>query len=230
MKFRAVLSVVLLAILAAPVTVSAQFEGVLSLVPTGCQATGKCTLKNKLRFIDQTGLVWEAMAGLVTDGASIPNFFQPFAGQPFEESFIKAAVIHDHYCNRRVRTWRQTHRVFYDALIDQGVPQAKAKLMYFAVYLGGPKWVELIPGNDCGKGCTNSLTTNAGKPVINFREADYALFDMPKALKELAQELETNPDALTLEKLEARAQAKRPNDYYYRNGSQVRVDSLGIVQ
>ncbi|MDS4025502.1 MAG: DUF1353 domain-containing protein [Candidatus Contendobacter sp.] len=208
----------------------AQFEGVLSLLPPGCQTTGKCTLENKLRFTDNSNVVWEAKAGLETDGASIPPFFQPFVGKPFDESFIKAAVIHDHYCDRHVRPWRQTHRVFYEGLIDQGVSQAKAKLMYFAVYLGGPKWVELIPGKNCGKNCINALKTAAGKPVINFREADYSLFDMQAILKDLSQELEANPGALTLEQLEARAQARRPNDYYYTHGSQIQVDGSGITE
>lgn len=230
MKHQLMLSAVLVAALSISPSSFAQFDGVLSLVPTGCQATGKCTLKNKLRFTDSAKVDWEAKAGLVTDGASIPTFFQPFVGQPFEDSFIKAAVIHDHYCDRHVRPWRQTHRVFYEGLLDQGVPKAKAKVMYFAVYLGGPKWVELIPGNKCVGNCINNITTVSGKPVINSREADYALFDMPLLLKDLAQELEANPDALTLEQIEDRARAKRPNDYYYRNGHQVKVDALGITQ
>ena len=232
MKYKLMLLAALVTALSLsmPLSSFAQFEGVLSLVPTGCQATGKCTLKNKLRYTDSAKVDWEAEAGLETDGASIPNFFQPFVGQPFEDSFIRAAVIHDHYCDRHVRPWRQTHRVFYEGLIDQGVSKAKAKVMYFAVYLGGPKWVELIPGNNCPGNCINNLKTASGKPVINSREADYSLFDMQGLLKDISQELEANPDALTLEQIEDRARAKRPNDYYYRNGHQVKVDGLGITE
>ena len=230
MKYKLMLLAALITALSMPLSSFAQFEGVLSLVPTGCQATGKCTLKNKLRYTDSAKVDWEAEAGLETDGASIPNFSQPFVGQPFEDSFIRAAVIHDHYCKRHVRPWRQTHRVFYEGLIDQGVSKAKAKVMYFAVYLGGPKWVELIPGNKCYGNCINNLKTALGKPVINSREADYSLFDMQKLLKDISQKLEANPDALTLEQIEDRARAMRPNDYYYRNGHQVKVDGLGITE
>lgn len=230
MKHKLMHSVAIVVALTIPLSSFAQFEGVLRLVPSGCQATGKCTLKDTLRFTDSAKVVWEAMAGLETDGASIPTFFQPFVGKPFEESFIKAAVIHDHYCDRHVRPWRQTHRVFYEGLIDQGVSKAKAKLMYFAVYLGGPKWVELIPGNKCDGNCINNIKTASGDPVIKYREADYSLFDMQSLLKNISQELEANPDALTLEQLEDRARAKRPNDYYYKNGNQVKVDGLGVTQ
>ena len=230
MKKVVMLFAALLVTLGVPEKSFAQFEGVLSLIPPDCQATGACTLENKLRFTDNAKVVWEAKAGLKTDGASIPPFFQPFVGKPFDESFIKAAVIHDHYCVRHVRPWRQTHRVFYEGLIDQGVPKDKAKIMYFAVYLGGPKWVELIPGKNCGKNCINAIKTVGGKPVINFREADYSLFDMKTILNDLSQELEANPDTLTLEQLEARAQARRSNDYYYRHGAQVEVDGSEILQ
>lgn len=207
-----------------------QFEGDLVLNPLGCEQTGKCTIGNKLRFTDSNKLVWEAAAGLETDGATIPTFFQPFVGKPFEPMFLKAAIVHDHYCKRHVRSWRSTHRVFYEGLLDQGVAMAKAKVMYYAVYLGGPKWVKLIPGTNCGKNCTNKITTAAGTPIVNFREADYSLFDMNAELKALESELASNPNALTLDDIEKRAQKKRANDYYYRNGDTVIIDGAGVIE
>ena len=215
---------ILLGCLCSSGAVFAQFEGELALEPPGCQAQGQCTLKDKLRFTDAQGVVWEARAGLTTDGASIPGFFQPFVGQPFEQQFIKAAVIHDHYCDRHVRSWRVTHKVFYEGLVNQGVPEGKAKLMYYAVYLGGPKWVELVPGNQCGGNCINNITLKSGKPRINFRVADYGLFNMTEELRGVEALLAANPDAISIEQLEAMARAKRPNDYYFRNGDRVVIN------
>jgi hypothetical protein len=208
----------------------AQFVGELEFIPPDCQAHGACILKNKLRFTDVAGLSWEADAGLTTDGASIPSFFQPFVGKPFDAAFIKAAVIHDHYCVRHVRPWRVTHRVFYEGLLAQGVDKTKAKVMYYAVYLGGPKWVELIPGKKCDGNCVKTITDSNGKPVINFRTADYELFDMELELKQVAASLEKNPESISLEQLEARAKKRRPNDYYYKNGSQVHMSGNGISE
>ncbi|MDP9604024.1 Protein of unknown function [Variovorax sp. YR750] len=204
----------------------AQFVGDLVLEPAGCTQTGKCKVKNKLRFTDSNKLVWETYDGEPTDGATIPPIFQPIVGKPFEESFLKAAIIHDHYCVRQVRPWRKTHRVFYEGLIDQGVPQAKAKLMYYAVYLGGPKWVKLMPGESCKGNCIKSFKTSDGQPVMRSREADYATVTNEAELAALEQELQANPDGISLEDLEKRAQAKRPDDFYYRNGDQVRMKNL----
>lgn len=216
--------------LALPTLARAQFDGDLVLLPSGCQATGQCTLKNKLRFSDASSVVWEAKAGLVTDGASIPGIFRPFVGAPFEEDFIKAAVIHDHYCDRHVRPWRQTHRVFYEGLIAQGVSKAKAKVMYFAVYLGGPKWIELIPGLNCGRKCINAIKTPGGIPGFRARTADYGAKDIPVEMQKLSDEIEANPDLLSLDEIDARAHALRPNDYYYKHGNQVKMDNPMILE
>lgn len=224
------LTVLCLLLLVHTAHAQSQFEGDLVLEPPGCEHAGKCTLKNKLRFIDSSNVVWEAAAGLETDGASIPSFFQPFVGKPFESAFVRAAVVHDHYCVRHVRPWRATHRVFYEGLLDQGVSSTKAKLMYYAVYLGGPKWVKLVPGLNCGKNCINKLTTVAGTPVFNSKEADYALFDMDAELKALEVELISDPTNLSLDDLEKRAQKRRPNDYYYRNGDTVPISDFGITE
>jgi hypothetical protein len=192
----------------------AQFQGELILQPAGCDQQGLCTLKNDLRYTDPKGLVWQAAAGLKTDGASIPPVFQPIVGAAFKEQFIKAAVIHDHYCIRQVRTWMQTHRVFYDALLESGVPKVKAKLMYYAVLLGGPKWADLMPGKNCVGNCINSITTKNNRPVKQTRKADYELFDMQKELRQLETILTVNPDALTDEQLIARALERRPGDEF----------------
>lgn len=210
--------------------VFAGFEGTLELIPQGCERSGQCTLKNALRYTDPANIVWEAKANLVTDGASIPAIFQPFIGKPFDPSFIKAAVIHDHYCDRHVRPWRQTHHVFYDGLVYQGVPIAKAKIMYFAVYLGGPKWVNLIPGKYCGPNCVNKIVTTSGVRGVMARQADYSGKDLQAAVDNVAAVLERDANALSLSDLEARAKSIRPNDFYFNHGDSAPADEIGITQ
>lgn len=91
----------------------------------------------------------------MTDGATIPDLFKPIIGESFESDFLPAAVIHDHYTDRvhRVRSWRDTARVFYQAMLVKGVNVVKAKTMYFAVYAFGPHWGVLAKGVPCGKNC-----------------------------------------------------------------------------
>src|SRR5471032_164643 len=210
----------------------AQFTGHLELLPAGCEASGQCTLKNKLHFKDASNVEWEAKAGLVTDGASIPGIFQPIIGAPFDPSFINAAIIHDHYCDRHVRPWRQTHYVFYEGLIDQGVSMAKAKTMYLAVMLGGPKWTQLIPGIECGQNCVNkvnNVTTVAGVPGFLYRKADYSAPDIAPAMATLAALLEADAEAISIEEIDAYAESLRPGDFYFQHGAEVAINDTAAI-
>lgn len=104
--------------------------------------------KEPLVFVDPAGKEWVAPVGTKTDGASIPTIFLSLAGDRFEREYLNAAVVHDAYCDRRnkgqqsyqTRPWREVHRMFFEALIAGGATPAKAKLMYAAVWLGGPRW------------------------------------------------------------------------------------------
>lgn len=136
----------------------ADFIGALEFTPAGCETARRCKLAFDFGYVDPKGIGWQANAGDDTDGATIPDWAQPLVGTGFDRSFVKAAAIHDHYVVNHVRTWQQTHLMFYDALIDSGVPVTKAQIMYFAVLAGGPRWVELIEGIACPLGmmCVSS--------------------------------------------------------------------------
>lgn len=102
----------------------------------------------RLDFIDANGWNWQAPEKSLTDGASIPEIFVPFVGFPNEPRFVNAAALHDAYCGignetgpvYHAKTWQEVHRLFYDALVASGTPDTKAKIMFAAVWLGGPRW------------------------------------------------------------------------------------------
>jgi Protein of unknown function (DUF1353) len=130
----------------------AEFVGTLEFTPAGCEAAQRCKLTYDFGYVDTKGIGWQANAGDDTDGATIPQWAQPLVGASFDKSFVKAAAIHDHYVVNHVRTWQQTHLMFYDALVDSGVPVTKAQIMYFAVLAGGPRWIDLVQGIACPVG------------------------------------------------------------------------------
>lgn len=98
--------------------------------------------------MDASNTVWSAPPSALTDGTSIPQVFVPLVGNPRSPEFLAAAALHDAYCgagNKRLdqfhaRDWEATHRMFYDSLGSVGVSATKAKIMFAAVYLGGPQW------------------------------------------------------------------------------------------
>ena len=107
--------------------------------------------RNDLKFINAAHDVFVAPKETWTDGASIPVIFVPIIGDPRSREFMNAATVHDAYCAKRneggpyyhTATWQEVHRMFYDGLLASGTPPLKAKIMYAAVYLGGPRWKEV---------------------------------------------------------------------------------------
>jgi hypothetical protein len=108
----------------------------------------KVRLAAPFHFSGPTGVDWSVPAGVVVDGASIPQQFWSFIGGPFEGRYRNASIVHDYYCDVRTRSWRDVHRVFYDAMIAGGVERTKAKIMYFAVWRFGPRWEIVNQGNN----------------------------------------------------------------------------------
>jgi Protein of unknown function (DUF1353) len=219
--------------LADPPSSQAGFVGTLELLPSGCEQTGHCRLGQDFGYVDTSGTGWQAQKGLLTDGASIPPWARPFIGEPFDKAFIKAAVIHDHYCIRHVRPWRGTHRMFYDALIESAVPAAQAGIMYFAIMVGGPKWAKLIKGKPCpiGTGCINqvdvaasvggTLSLSGTSELLITRPNRYGSAAFANTMAKAVPELIAKGNGLTAVEVEALAAKTMESDFYFRNPDEI---------
>jgi len=97
-------------------------------------------LLNEFGYKDPNGKQWNVPKNTIVDGASIPQVFWSTIGGPYEGRYRNASVIHDYYCVIKTETWQNVHLMFYNACITGGTSTVKAKLMYAAVYSGGPRW------------------------------------------------------------------------------------------
>jgi hypothetical protein len=160
----------------------------------------------ELDFVDSSKRRWIAPVATLTDGASIPAMFIRAIGAPTSREFANAATIHDAYCgvgNEKGQAfhtalWQDVHRMFYDALLVGGTPTVKARLMYAAVYLGGPRWpgakpfaprARIDPANARRKQSSRSL------PALGI-PAPVLVAELKRAEKFIA---ETNPSIAGLE-------------------------------
>ena len=98
------------------------------------------TLVEPFAYVDPRAVRWDAPAGAVVNGASIPRAFWSLIGGPFEGRFRNASVVHDVACEIRTREWQAVHRMLYEACRCGGVAIATAKTMYYAVWHFGPRW------------------------------------------------------------------------------------------
>lgn len=143
-------------------------------------------LKKEFVYVDQNGKQWTVPKNTIVDGASIPKMFWTTVGGPYEGKYRNASVVHDHYCVTKTETWQDVHLMFYNACITGGTAIIKAKVMYSAVYVGGPRW-DIVIQKDA-----------TGKKMIIEKEAN-ATSEQMKAITQWIES--TNP---TIEEINAR--------------------------
>ena len=208
------------------------FEGDLYLYPDNCwdSPEGVCKLGSMLTYTSPNSKVWQtdvwssdkAKSG-TTDGATIPRWAQKIIGKPYDEAYLKAAIVHDHYCYKEnhVRSWRETHRMFYDALIDLGIGILKAKTMYYAVYLRGPKWQNLVPGESCEGNYVCIKTVLIGRTC--YKKSQLKENDSQREVEKI-YELMRGGEILSIEKLEKRAESTGTDEFFFENNNNVSAD------
>ncbi len=100
-------------------------------------------------FIDSLGKRWLAPKGTKTDGATIPQWALSVTGDRMDTGYRNAALVHDAYCQGGLNgegpsfqkdSWENVHRMFYEACVANGVDPVRARLMFSAVWIGGPRW------------------------------------------------------------------------------------------
>lgn len=95
-------------------------------------------LLSDLTFVDVDGTAYTAVAGSLTNFASIPRglwaIFPPYG------KHTRAAVIHDDLCIRQPLPSRQVHDLFKRMLEACGCSRLTVLLMWRAVRLGGPRF------------------------------------------------------------------------------------------
>lgn len=131
-------------------------------------------------FIDSRNVVWTAPAGSIINGASIPRQLWSRVGSPFVGDYRRASVVHDVHCALKEKPHREVHRMFYDAMICDGVAPFKARYMYQAVRLLGPKWGNgrIQPAPDVSTGEASAIWSRNADLDINELEQELdALLD-----------------------------------------------------
>ena len=98
-------------------------------------------LLSDFAFVDDQGKRWLSPKGSKVDGASIPpQLWSAIVGTPLVGDYRRASVLHDVACQQKIEPHKAVHRMFYDAMIADGVDELHAQVMYTAVRSFGPKW------------------------------------------------------------------------------------------
>lgn len=166
-----------------------KFEGELVLKPLG--GKDEMQLVHNYSYIDPAGGRWDAPAGTVSDGASIPSFLWPFVGHPWGADYRNAAVIHDVACKLKNRPWDSVHLAFYHAMLAAGVGETKANMMYQAVYRFGQRWKRTavrLPASNGAAQTTTIVTPVQG--TLKMTSEDYNVIKKNAELVAKAESLQ----------------------------------------
>jgi len=93
-------------------------------------------LKADFKFI-ANGLTFIIPAGFVFDGASIPKIFWTITTSPFNPKVMRAACIHDFLYRTHAIPRKQADKLFMQILIEDGMAEESAEVLYSAVRVGG---------------------------------------------------------------------------------------------
>ena len=110
------------------------------------------TIEADFAYVDPRGKRWDAPKGSIVNGASIPRSLWTIIGGPFEGKYRNASIVHDVYCDSMSEPSEAVHFMFYEACRCGGVPEKKAKILYYAVATFGPKWEYLMQSTEDGGG------------------------------------------------------------------------------
>lgn len=66
---------------------------------------------------DEHGSIWFVPAGAISDGKSVPKSIRFLIGDPFEGVTETAAWVHDYYCVTKMRSQKDTHRIFRELVL-----------------------------------------------------------------------------------------------------------------
>lgn len=160
------------------------------------------TLLASFAYMDPTGKRWEAPAGTVVNGASIPGYLWSIIGSPWTGKYREASVIHDYYCETKKAPWKLVHQVFYTAMLANAVDPVQARIMYAAVYRFGPRWdFEYAP--DCANCVAIPRHVDAYTPAFNVEEFERLRARLQQETDSLEQ-IEREADAALREELMAK--------------------------
>lgn len=110
--------------------------------PAANDYTGQWELLAPLHYSsDRAALLITAPVGFSTDFASVPRELI-LAWGLFGGRGMRSAVIHDYICRQRMFAREKCDRIYFEALIVDGIPMLKAIPMYLGVsaYTASGAW------------------------------------------------------------------------------------------
>ena len=151
-------------------------------------------------YDDPAGRRWQAPAGSIINGASIPQLFWTTAGSPYTDDYRRASIIHDVACADPSVDRDEADLMFLEACQAGGCSTSQARAFYAGVCLG--KWFALhFPYDSHSKTPESSGLTFEASEEARCAQDEFEL---------LAAELAALPEDASIQEIRAVIDARFP--------------------
>lgn len=85
-------------------------------------------------------------SGFESDGCSVPEFLWDSVSPQIDPRTLRAAIVHDYLYRNALPGWtrKDADELFYDFMVEDGMPKFKAGIAYYGVrWFGSTNWKEL---------------------------------------------------------------------------------------
>lgn len=139
-------------------------------------------------FKDRNGKQWDARAGTIVDGATIPGALWTLVGSPYTGEYRRASIVHDVACvaAQDADDRKRADKMFYEACRAGGCSWRESVILYVGVRIGAWYGNALQQSEDLA-------------PVLTRDELDLQLEDDLRAIADRVLAEGENDDADVVE-------------------------------
>ena len=132
-------------------------------------------------YVDNQGGVWTTEANSLIPLHLLSDEIRQVRPLPSEFDYLKTMLIYHSQSVQAMAPWRDVRDIVYDALLDEGLQEHLAKMIYAVVRAEGWRWEPL--GSSCYKSCHSNAPLLRWRAMPDYEQLnetiDWILFDFP---------------------------------------------------
>ena len=138
-------------------------------------------LVHPLSFIDSTGETWTTQANRVIPLNLLTDELRLTRPLPNPFEYLKAIILYNGQAENALTNWRDMQAIVYEALIEEGLQEHWAKMIYAAVRAEGWRWEPVE--SSCFRSCHANSPYLRWRPLPDYAQLldtiDWILIDFP---------------------------------------------------
>ncbi|MFN0039055.1 MAG: DUF1353 domain-containing protein, partial [Burkholderiales bacterium] len=138
-------------------TEQGQFEGRAVVEPVEDAFVPTMRSLEDFGFRQAQGKLWKVERGQVFNGGGVPPLIRDNIGPIYESELRKSIFVYESATKNMTEDWVEAQRMFYEAIMAEGISPNEAKVMYLLVAIQGSRWVQARSKSFCFGACHSPI-------------------------------------------------------------------------